>query len=145
MSDVVDVKNFTSNLKTVKDLREYSDILFNKLAHAQEVIEQQKKEIMVLKESLKNQPISLSSDSFDMPPEMLICEMELARFKQISSERELSLEEAKKFDIYTKNILAIRRARAELKQDKDDVIKVEKINTDDLLSVVDNEQSTENK
>lgn len=116
MSDVVDAKSLFGKFSSLKELTTYAEELFLKLQASTEMIQKQQQEIEHLQGLLKASHPDLS----DIQPEMLLCEMEIKRLQLKASMQELSFEEAKKFDIFNKNLLAIRKSIAELSADKEE-------------------------
>jgi len=135
MSDdkLVNIKQIAGKFKNVTEIKQYADTLFNKLQSAVIRIEEQNKEIAHLRSMLDSSVKSISL----VPPEMLVCEMEIKRLQVLAANRELSFEEAKKFDIYTKNLLAIKRQMSE-QQKEDSEHQLEAIDEKTLLQAISN-------
>ena len=69
--------------------------------------------------------------------EQLICEAQITLLKERAISRELTLEEAKKFQIYTAVLSQIRESKEDMPN-----ISVQKLSDDELLKlVVDNNES----
>jgi cell division septum initiation protein DivIVA len=79
-----------------------------------------------------------ASDLFSVSDQETICRMELSKLKQSSFERELTLEEAKRVDIYSKILNVI--------ENNPKTIKVETKNTsnEDLINLIE-DQSAQNE
>jgi hypothetical protein len=130
MKDINDIE------KSFSELQEYSDTQFRTIVELKKQIESQKEEIKSLKAMLEgNLPaigINLSElGSIGIPNEQLICEAQITLLKERAVSRELTLEEAKKFQIYTTVLSDIRLA----KQDTPNV-NVQKLSDDELLKLV---------
>lgn len=132
MSDIVDISDLRKSLveKTEKkDLTEFAE-------KQQQVIERLTFEIKTLKE--KNQHLehlltSLSQGETvtQVTPEEMICIEQIQILKSKSSQRELSLEEAKRLDIFVKNLKVIRGDSSQVI----DAPLLEKVTTDDLIAI----------
>lgn len=109
MSDVIDIGELRKSLveKTEKkDLTEFA-------TKQQEVIEQMAfkiKELVEKNTHLENLLMSISNggDVKAISPEELICLEQIQILKSKSSERELSLDETKRLDLFIKNLKLIR-------------------------------------
>lgn len=112
MSDnkLVSIKDMSKNFKTKAELQShYTELM--QLAGAQEMqlqklikeLEDKSKEIDHLKSMLaKAVPIIGGAEQIIPSDEELIAEMQLAKLKDRAHERDLTLEEARKFEIFSK-------------------------------------------
>lgn len=137
MKDVNDLE------KSFTELQEYSDNQFRTIVELKKQIETQKQEIKSLKSMLEGNLPQLGINipelnSLGISNEQLICEAQITLLKERAVSRELTLEEAKKFQIYTTVL-------SDLKQNKEDMpnVSVQKLSDDELLKlVVDNNVAT---
>lgn len=135
-----DTKNVTELQAAFNDLQEYSDNQFRTILDLKKQIDALKIEKKQLQESLeKNIPVisnNISNISIGITNEQLVCETQILLLKDHAVTRELTLEETKKFEIYTKVLENIKS-----KAPKQSDAHVEKMTDDQLLKlVVDNEQ-----
>lgn len=132
MSDIIDIGELRKSLieKTEKkDLSEFAE-------QQQNLLERQAFEIRTLREKnahLEELLTSLSKGDMvkEVTPEELICLEQIQILKSKSSQRELSSDEAKRLDIYVRNLKAIR---GDVKP-AFDVINLEKVSEDDLIQI----------
>lgn len=132
MSDIIDIGDLRKSLveKTEKkDLSEFAE-------KQQEIIERYQFEIKILKE--KNQHLehlltSLSNGEMvkQVTPEEMICIEQIQILKSKSSQRELSLDEAKRLDLFVKNLKVIRGEVSKVI----DAPNLERVDTDDLIAI----------
>lgn len=132
MSDIIDIGDLRKSLveKTEKkDLSEFAE-------KQQEIIERYQFEIKILKE--KNQHLehlltSLSNGEMvkQVTPEEMICIEQIQILKSKSSQRELSLDEAKRLDLFVKNLKVIRGEVSKVI----DTPNLERVDTDDLIAI----------
>lgn len=100
-----DIKDISEKFKSVVELKKYADDLLKKLTACTQTIIKQKEEIDHLKELLNgSSPVLKLSETHNIPPARLLCEMEILRLKTTAESRALTIEEAKRFDIYNKNL-----------------------------------------
>ncbi len=117
---VEDISNIAGKFKKVSELKAYSDDLFKKLKAAVEKLQEQEKEIAHLKELLTyNAKSNLIASPHSIPPELLLCEMEILRLQKTAEERSLSLEETKRFDMLVGNMHDIKKEMRESAKDSD--------------------------
>lgn len=117
------VKDMSEKFKSVVELKKYSDDLFRKLEACTQTIIKQKEEIEHLKGLLNGSaPVLNLVSGHNIPPAQLLCEMEILRLQKTAETRALTIEEAKRFDIYNKNLQTILK---DVKTDDDDSHKVE--------------------
>ena len=137
MKDVNDIE------KSFNELQEYSDTQFRTIVELKKQVESLKEENKSLKALLEGNLPQLGINipelnNLGIPNEQLICEAQITLLKERAVSRELTLEEAKKFQIYTTVLSEIRQA----KEDVPDV-NVQKMSDEELLKlVVNNNEST---
>ena len=115
--NTINAKDLFGKFKSTAELKSYANDLFKRLQATLKTVEEQKDKIRHL-ESL----LSSSVQKFDIiPPEQLTCEMEIRRLEETAKNRPLSLEEAKIFDIMTKNLINIKKAQRDLKEEPKEI------------------------
>jgi hypothetical protein len=112
-------KTILSLSKRVKSLEEENVELKDLLEKSTPLLQEEKQNFIAYQ-------VEASSD------EEMIAKVQLARIKEISMERELTLEEAKRVEIFTK-ILANKGSNTSI------AIQTQKMNSDDLLKMLDND------
>jgi hypothetical protein len=108
MSNIIDLNELRKELKEKVSLEDWT-----KFAEAQfNIIEKYEKELKFLKEKNKNlETLLLSRSNFTaepLTPEESICIDQISRLEVLSRERQLTLEEVKRFDLLVKNLKIIR-------------------------------------
>lgn len=145
-------KNDTSNLKTIKDVKKKyksrDDLLeenteLRQVSAVQELskqkllklVEEKDKEIAHLKELLtKSVKVLDTVERIEVNDEEMIAELQLQKLKGFAQNRELTLEEAKKFEIYSKIKQNVNKNRTIVPQYKR---LPENITQTDLLAIAD--------
>jgi hypothetical protein len=112
-------KTILSLSKKVKVLEEENVELKDLLEKSTPLLQEEKNNFLVYQ-------VEASSD------EEMISKVQLARIKEISMERELTLEEAKRVEIFTK-ILSTKGSNSSI------AIQTQKMDSDDLLKMLDND------
>lgn len=88
---------------------------------------------MLLKSSVPTISSNVGVDKIADNDSEFICVVEIAKLKQITNERELTLEENRKFDTYYK---ILNNIKSKPKQEKE----VEQLSDNDLLKLVEGEK-----
>lgn len=118
MADIHDISDIAGKFKSISELKKYTEDLFKKNKILVEKIQKQNEEIDHLKKLLDGvTPVIHEKSPNGLPYGQLLCEMEILRLEKIASGRALTMEEAKKFDIYNKNLLAIKKPKLEKEDD----------------------------
>lgn len=112
-------KTILSLSKKVKVLEEQNVELKDLLEKSTPLVEEEKKNFTVYN-------VEASSD------EEMIAKVQLARIKEISMDRELTLEEAKRVEIFTKILSAKGNSSS-------NTLNIAKLNNDDLLKLIEND------
>jgi len=118
-------------IKEMNDLREYAQAQYNTIMQLNKKVQRLEEERDHLKSLLEQTVPVIKPDQQIIEADTdqeLICKLELQKLREISSIRELTYEECKKVEIYSK-ILG-------QKIDKKNEREVEKIDTKDLLKLV---------
>lgn len=132
MSDIIDIEQMRKSLieKTEKkDLSEFA----TKQQEVIEILQFKIKELTEKNQHLEQLLTALSKGDVvkDVSQEELICLEQISILKRKSSERELSLDEAKRLDLFVKNLKVIRGDNPPTL----DVINVEKMDANDLIQI----------
>lgn len=78
----------------------------------------------------------ISTDKFLTTDQEAICRMQLNRLKEVSYERELTLEEAKRVEIFSKIINVLENSPKTIK------VETKNIDSKDLMSLIEHNEST---
>jgi len=131
--------------KSFTELQEYSDTQFRTIVELKKQLEAAKEESKSLKKMLEGNLPQLGISTSQIAPlgisnEQLICETQIALLKERAVSRELTLEEAKKLQIYTTILSDIRKNHEDIPD-----LSVQKLSDDELLKlVVNNDESSGN-
>jgi len=124
MKDVTDLE------KSFNELQSYSDSQFKSILELKKQLKKIEEENKSLKSMLENNLPSLAVDMLGVSNEQLICETQITILKDKAVTRVLTLEEAKKCDIFTEVLENLR------KNTKSTDINVQKMSDEDLLKLV---------
>jgi len=140
------MKHLDDMEKSFNELQEYSDTQFRTIIELKKQIDNLKEQNNLFKKQLEGNLPQLGInvpqfESLDVSNEQLICEAQITLLKERAISRELTLEEAKKFQIYTTVLENIRK-----KQEDVPNLTVQKLSDDELLKLVvdNNEPSSSN-
>jgi hypothetical protein len=112
--------------KTILSLSRRVKVLEEENVELKDLLEKSTPLLNEEKKNFVSYQVEASSD------EEMIAKVQLARMKEISMGRELTLEEAKRVEIFTK-ILANKGSNSSI------TIQTQKMNSDDLLKMLDND------
>jgi hypothetical protein len=112
--------------KTILSLSRRVKVLEEENVELKDLLEKSTPLLNEEKKNFVSYQVEASSD------EEMIAKVQLARMKEISMGRELTLEEAKRVEIFTK-ILANKGSNSSI------AIQTQKMNSDDLLKMLDND------
>jgi hypothetical protein len=112
--------------KTILSLSRRVKVLEEENVELKDLLEKSTPLLNEEKKNFVSYQVEASSD------EEMIAKVQLARMKEISMDRELTLEEAKRVEIFTK-ILANKGSNSSI------AIQTQKMNSDDLLKMLDND------
>ena len=112
--------------KTILSLSRRVKVLEEENVELKDLLEKSTPLVNEDKKNFVTYQVEASSD------EEMIAKVQLARMKEISMDRELTLEEAKRVEIFTK-ILANKGSNSSI------AIQTQKMNSDDLLKMLDND------
>jgi hypothetical protein len=101
-NEIIDITQLAGKFKNRAELQQYAEKLFHGLKAAVEKLQAQEQEIEHLKTLLAN---SVPKNLFVVPDEQAIAEVQLKRLKEIALDRELTLDETKRYDLLNKNLI----------------------------------------
>jgi len=140
----MDIKNLSKQLTDISELQSYCDSQYKLIVELSKKITQTEEENLELKKLLDayipqigDKSKALNNFFTDMTDEQAICIMQLKLLKDISLERELTLDEAKRVEIFTKILYAVKE------KDKEKDNKVKKLSDTELLSLLEADNSNE--
>lgn len=118
--------------KTLEEWENFAEAQFQVITNLNKEINQLKQEKKHVEELLKSSVPTLPSATEDtVSPEEQICRDQLRLLNSSSKERELSAEEARKVDVYTKLLISLSNSSGKKKPSEIDHLKNE-----DLLKLV---------
>jgi len=137
MSDIKD--KTLEQFKDMATLQKYADAQYKTILSLTKKVKLLEQENMELKDLLeKTTPLfDEEKKTFEMPQieassdEEMIAKVQLVKMREIAIERELTLEEAKRVEIFTKILTT--------KGTKGPVAQTQKMNNDDLLKMLEND------
>lgn len=112
MSDIQDIASFIKDAKK-QELQKFTEtqlVTINTLQEENNFLKQKLGALERMLVELEQRKVNFSS----MPDEELICIEQIQVLKQKSSSRELSLDEAKRLDLFIKNLRLIREQSTEV-------------------------------
>lgn len=128
--DVASLQKYAeAQYKTILSLSRKVKVLEEENVELKDLLEKSTPLLQEEKQNFIAYQVEASSD------EEMIAKVQLARMKEISMDRELTLEETKRVEIFTK-ILLSKGSSSSIS------IQTQKMNNDDLLKMLDNEQGT---
>lgn len=119
------IRDISLQFKSSKELQEYCDAQYATLQVAQERIRSLEMEVAHLQHLLTSTTSLVDTKKFVVSDEQAICEMQIKRLKEQSLDRELEMEEAKKLDLYVKNLYLIKEKSPTIKADATTVLENE--------------------
>jgi hypothetical protein len=138
----VSLEKMLDEVKDMSELRVFSEAQQKTIIKLSKKNKELEEEVVHLKKLLESQtPIIQSSEQpiglgekFLTSDQESICRMELNKLKQTSFERELTLEEAKRVDIYSKILNVLENSPKTIK------VETKGIPSQDLMSLVQSEE-----
>jgi hypothetical protein len=141
----VSLDKMLDEIKTLSELRAFSEAqqktivkiskknkeLENEIVHLKKLLESQ---TPIIKTEAENQSVG---EKFLTSDQEAICRMELNKLKQVSFERELTLEEAKRVDIYSKILNVLENSPKTIK------VETKNASSQELISLVQSEDLNE--
>lgn len=138
------IDELAKNFKSLKELRQYCNSQYNVIISLNKKIVTLEEENKHLKELLaKSTPLLNEANGTlevykDVSDELATCLMQIKILKERSAQTELTFEEAKKLDIYTKLLIQLRTGK------KSDESLTKTLSDEELLKLLNEEMSTQN-
>jgi hypothetical protein len=110
---VSDIDQMAKQFKSAAEMQAYTDAQFRTIVNQAKKIHELEEEVIHLRKILENGTDLIKDPSkkieiyTDVSDEEAICRIELKKLKDVSIERELTLEEAKRTEIYTKLLISL--------------------------------------
>ena len=124
--------------KSLVELKEFSEAQQKVIIQLNRKIQKLESERNHLQELLEKAPVQLFPSTIqinqDVLPEKAICLMQIDRLKEVSMGRELTLEEARKLEIYNKVLNGNQQKESSID------VKTRNIKDEDLLKMLDSEK-----
>lgn len=137
--ELVNVDKMAEAFTTVEELKSYSQAQYQTILDLSKKLKRSEAELDILREKLENlskqtnntEALNKEMGIFDITDEETVCLTQLALLKNLALSRELTTEEAKKFEIYHKVISSIRN-RKPAKENN-----LAELSTEDLVKLID--------
>lgn len=130
VKDLAELRVFSeAQQKTILKLSKKNKELEEEVAHLKKLLESQTSLVQT------DPSVGLPAEKFLTSDQEAICRMELNKLKQSSFERELTLEEAKRVDIYSKILNVLENSPKTIK------VETKSVSNQDLMSLVQSEES----
>jgi len=124
-----------------KELQSYSDTQFHSMVELKKKVEELERENKHLKEMLEGNIPSLNlisnPDGLGISNEQLVCETQIALLKERAVTRELTMEESKKFQIFSNVLQELRKSG-----DNTEDAHVKKMTDNDLIKLLETNNGT---
>ena len=128
--DLAELKVFSeAQQKTIIKLSKKNKELEEEVAHLKKLLETTAPVIQT------TENVSVSAEKFLTSDQEAICRMQLNRLKDVSYERELTLEEAKRVEIFSKIINVLENSPKTIK------VETKNLDNKELLSLLDEQES----
>jgi len=122
------------SFNNIDELTIYAEAQYNTIVKLTETNNQLKEEVKHLKTLLENTtPLMIQDNSFDrliVSDEEAIAKIQLEKLRDLALGRELTLEEAKRFEIFYKVLSSVRNTPKNVKSE------VQKLNEKELLALI---------
>jgi hypothetical protein len=137
--DLINVDKMAESFTTVDELKSYSNAQYKTIVDLNKKLKRAEAELDILREKLETISVQQNNDSalkkedgiFDITDEETVCLTQLALLRNLSLQRELTTEEAKKFEIFHKVINTIRNRKP------DNKTSLSELSTDELVKLID--------
>lgn len=137
--DLLNVDKMAEKFDSVEELRSYSNAQYQTIIKLSQQLKKAQSEAEIYKEKLEAMSNQISNESalnkemgiFDITDEETVCLTQLALIRGLAMNRELTTEEAKKFEIFHKVLNNIRNRKPSEKND------LSELNTEDLVKLID--------
>jgi hypothetical protein len=137
--DLLNVDKMAESFTTVEELKSYSSAQYKTIVDLNKKLKRAEAELDILREKLETISIQQNNEGalkkadgiFDITDEETVCLTQLALIRNLSLQRELTTEEAKKFEIFHKVINTIRNKKP------DNKTSLSELSTEDLVKLID--------
>ena len=115
MADIISIPELMKDFKEVTELKKYCEMQYKTIEYLQKKTTQLEMENNHLKEVLSGAvPVVQETKKIEVSTEQAIAEIQLERLKNVAVERELTLEETKKYDLLVKNLMVSKPKKKEI-------------------------------
>jgi hypothetical protein len=137
--DLINTDKLAESFDSVQELKNYSQAQYQTILDLSKKLKRSEAELEILREKLEvlsaqmtNQEVLQKEEGiFDITDEETVCLTQLALLRNLALTRELTTEEAKKFEIFHKVINTIRNRKPSNKSSLSD------LSTEDLVKLID--------
>ena len=137
--DLINTDKLAESFNSVEELKNYSQAQYQTILDLSKKLKRSEAELEILREKLEvlssqmtNQEVLQKEEGiFDITDEETVCLTQLALLRNLALTRELTTEEAKKFEIFHKVINTIRNRKPSNKSSLSD------LSTEDLVKLID--------
>ena len=137
--DLINTDKLAESFDSVEELKNYSQAQYQTILDLSKKLKRSEAELEILREKLEvlssqmnNQEVLQKEEGiFDITDEETVCLTQLALLRNLALTRELTTEEAKKFEIFHKVINTIRNRKPSNKSSLSD------LSTEDLVKLID--------
>jgi len=135
----MNIDEMSKQFRSIEELQAYANSQFRTIVEQSKKIHSLEEEVIHLKKLLEDGTQVIKDPSkkielyTDVSDQEAICRIELKKLKDLSIERDLTLEEAKRVDIYTKLILSLTAAT---KSKSTEIITPERLDDAKLLALL---------
>lgn len=115
MSKIITIPELAKDFKELTELKMYCEAQYKTIEFLQQKLTKLEMENKHLKELVAGAvPIVPEAKPIQVSTEQAIAEMQLKRLETLSMERELTLEETKKYDLLVKNLMVSKPKKKDL-------------------------------
>lgn len=136
MSDEAKFEKMAKEVKELAELQAYADAQFKTITGQNKTINSLKEQIVALEKLLSHKDLSVPAQAnviqfpnYAISNEEQICIEQIASLRMASGNRELTMEECRKLEVYAKILLSLRN------KEKDIDTTSKKMSTDELLKL----------
>ena len=137
--ELLNVDKMAEKFDTVEEMKAYSQAQYQTILDLSKKLKRSEAELEILREKLERlgnenatkEALNKENGIFDISDEETICLTQLALIRSLAMARELTTEEAKKFEIYHKVLNGIRNRKPVEKPD------LGELSTEELVKLID--------
>jgi hypothetical protein len=137
--DLLNVDKMAESFTTVEELKSYSSAQYKTIVDLNKKLKRAEAELDILREKLETISVQQNNSDalnkkdgiFDITDEETVCLTQLALLRNLALQRELTTEEAKKFEIFHKVVNTIRNRKPDIKTS------LSELSTEDLVKLID--------